>query len=591
MANMIPALAPETIENIGERDLYVALRDRTPKEWVCRYHYVYCRRRDSSFLRDGEIDFVVIVPGQGLMVLEAKSSHGFEVVDGQWYRLDRFGQRTSKADNPFDQAAKNKHDLIEILCERLGVTKDRFPGLYGHAVVYPRASRKGALPASQDPSVLLAAADMGVIQQRLADAIRQWGHQSVAEKFTDAVTRRVVDVLADAGRAVPVAYPYADDDDRRIQEITRRQYQAFKGLLANTRVIVSGPAGSGKTMIAMWAADHLARDGSKVLFLCFNRVLADWLRSTAEVSSRVTIASFHALCREYVQRAEQKCRRQGDYRPGLRFDPPTDTDEQVAFWTTKAAQLMCDAIEVLGEELQFDAVIVDEAQDFAKDWWVPVELLLRDPSQGRLYVFHDPAQAPLYGNAHSLPDIPLTYALEENCRNTRCIAAYCGTVIARPAVTFERAPVGVLPSLSEPIQETARHADEARRVVGSWLNDGFRPHRIAVLSPWSQNSDRSVLSRLTKVGTVPLVIGEAGLSTWLKSETILGSTVKGFKGLEADCVLICDVPPRNTPGFQPADMYVAASRARHRLHIIPTNPQAAESVRAWLKDARDQLKQ
>jgi hypothetical protein len=580
MAKMIPDVDPATIENVGERDLYVALRDRTPTEWVCRFHYVYCRRQGPGWpLRDGEIDFVVIVPGQGLLVLEAKSSHGFEVVDGQWYRLDRWGEKTAKADNPFDQAAKNKHELIEILCERLGVTKDRFPGLYGHAVVYPRASRKGALPASQPPPVLLVAADMEVIQQRLADAIRQWGPQSLAGKFTDAVTRRVVEVLADAGRAVPVVYPYADDDDRRIQEITRRQYQAFKGLLANPRVIVSGPAGSGKTMIAMWAADQLARDGSKVLFLCFNRALAAWLRSTAEASSRVTIASFHALCHEYVTSA------------GGSFHPPQDAEGQAAFWTQTAAQLMCDAIDVLGGDCRFDAVIVDEAQDFARDWWVSVELLLRDPVQGRLYVFHDPAQAPLYGNAHSLPDIPLTYVLEENCRNTRCIAAYCGTVIARPTVTFERAPEGVLPSLSEPNQETARHADEARRVVGSWLNDGFRPHRIAVLSPWSQNSDRSVLSRLTKVGTVPLVIGEAGLSTWLKSEAILGSTVKGFKGLEADCVLICDVPPRDTPGFLPADMYVAASRAKHRLHIIPTNPQAADSVRSWLKDSRDQLKQ
>ena len=41
---------------------------------------------------------------------------------------------------------------------------------------------------------------------------------------------------------------------------------------------------------------------------------------------------------------------------------------------------------------RYDALIVDEAQDFHPDWWVPLQLLLEDPDEGSLYVFYDDNQ-------------------------------------------------------------------------------------------------------------------------------------------------------------------------------------------------------
>ena len=41
---------------------------------------------------------------------------------------------------------------------------------------------------------------------------------------------------------------------------------------------------------------------------------------------------------------------------------------------------------------RFDAIIVDEGQDFADGWWVTLEELLVNPEDGILFVFYDDNQ-------------------------------------------------------------------------------------------------------------------------------------------------------------------------------------------------------
>jgi hypothetical protein len=51
------------------------------------------------------------------------------------------------------------------------------------------------------------------------------------------------------------------------------------------------------------------------------------------------------------------------------------------FWDEEVPLILEQALEIMrisGEPVIFDAVIVDEAQDFSRDWWVTIESMTRD---------------------------------------------------------------------------------------------------------------------------------------------------------------------------------------------------------------------
>jgi superfamily I DNA and RNA helicase len=64
----------------------------------------------------------------------------------------------------------------------------------------------------------------------------------------------------------------------------------------------------------------------------------------------------------------------------------------------KAPDMLMDAASLIhtpgsgAEDKLFDAIIVDEAQDFEDTWWIPLPELLRDPQDGVFYVFFDDNQ-------------------------------------------------------------------------------------------------------------------------------------------------------------------------------------------------------
>jgi len=101
--------------------------------------------------------------------------------------------------------------------------------------------------------------------------------------------------------------------------------------------------------------------------------------------------------------------------------------------------------------------------------------------------------------------------------------------------------------------------------VHEWVNQGkLKPNQVAILSPFKQNS--SSLASLSKARGVEIT---SDIERWKEGKGILFSTVKGFKGLEADAILLIDIPhKRELPSFQRADYYVACSRAKHLLVVI-----------------------
>lgn len=570
---MIPNVPEGSIENSGEQEAYRQLRDQLPKGWVVRYHYPACWM-DGPHLREREGDFIVLAPGRGIMFIEVKGSHGYASEGGRWFRIKPDGSQ-EPAGNPFEQVASLKHHIVKRICRDIfNCDKSLFPGIFGHAVMYPKGRAEGALPGSVEPMVMIAHRDMARLRDRLEDSFRAWGPDSRAALFTPEAMAKVERFLSDGCRLVPVLAASVEQDERRITELTERQYAALRGILGQPRVHVRGTAGSGKTILAGWSAQAFADKGQRTLMVCFNRILAAWLRHRQPASPAFEIRSFFSLCREIVTGA------------GLPFNVPASEDEQERFWTIEAPGLFCSALDHSPSHLlaRYDAIIVDEAQDFHEDWWLPLQLMLHDPDRDRLCLFSDPEQAGVYGQGRSYPEGLVPYDLLENCRNTKRITSYCGNVIDRRMTPFSSSPEGVNPVILEAPTTLPERAQAVRKLVIDLMAEEISPSRIAILSPWKRASPESTLALIPHVHNKPLQGDEEAVSKWQANQVIWASTIKAFKGLEADCIIVTDVPAIGTPWFNLADLYVAASRAKHRLYFVPASPQVAAGLSQWIKN-------
>ena len=147
---------------------------------------------------------------------------------------------------------------------------------------------------------------------------------------------------------------------------------------------VRGPAGCGKSFGLAARAARLAAEGKRVLVLTFNTTLANYLttlmvarcRETGANPGLVTCSSFHAFCTRVVEDAATT---------GFRTDPPAGVDR----WDASVAQAAA-AFEA-GFSRRFDAVLVDEGQDFTLEWWNLLRTHVVDPD-GEMLLVADPTQ-------------------------------------------------------------------------------------------------------------------------------------------------------------------------------------------------------
>ena len=84
---------------------------------------------------------------------------------------------------------------------------------------------------------------------------------------------------------------------------------------------------------------------------------------------------------------------------------------------------------------KYDAVIVDEAQDFADSWWTPVLRSLRDEEEGGLYVYSDENQR-IFARFGRPPVALVPLVLDHNLRNTKQIHESFGR--SRPSRMYSR---------------------------------------------------------------------------------------------------------------------------------------------------------
>jgi hypothetical protein len=542
------------------------------------YHNLQWMNYEQNHLRPHETDLVLLDPSRGVLLLEVKGQTiRHDPTRGSWYYDDG-----GPCKDPFQQAADNLAMLKKRMLAALGVGTLPFP--YGFAIVFPESQFTGPeRPTWFREHFVFMAGAIGGLPERARDCLSHWNQwdkanpipgekgdilrslfQGVAAKpsASDEQWSKVIRSFQPHIAIGPAEYARIARDEAAIQSLTEQQAELFGQLAYLRRLPVRGVAGSGKTILARTRASALARGGNSVLLLCYNKALAAQNASALKENDRlVTCANFH----DFVSLARS--------RAGLPpFRPSTDAD----YDTGAPAALLeaVDALERCGRKFQFDEVIVDEGQDFHESWWDAVELLIKENEEGErpLFVFFDPDQNIFNRRTDARGDTILPagmakpYPLRRNCRNTKAIVEYLGrtATLRHPIEIRPDAPAGE-PPLEFPAEPTADAAfRKAEALVRSWLDGGLSNASIAILTPHTSviRAHQEIRFDRARIRLTP------DASEWKAGQGILLCTQRAFKGLEADAIIIV---AKADPGleYQPADRYVACSRARHRLALAP----------------------
>jgi superfamily I DNA/RNA helicase len=222
--------------------------------------------------------------------------------------------------------------------------------------------------------------------------------------------------------------------------------------------------------------------------------------------------------------------------------------------------------------VKYDALVVDEAQDFSVEWWYALTQSLLTTPDAPIYAFMDPNQS-LRGEVQAPPiEFSTRFRLTINCRNTRRIATASALVLGIETHPFLRAPSGLQPRIvlaATDRQQRALVVDEVRRLLE---REEVKPHQIVLLGPAAKANGS--LSDLDKIGNIPLV---TSAESWRDGDGILVSTARAFKGLEADVVILYDLSDFGKL-FQKSDLYVACTRARALLVAVVHGDQCRSVI-------------
>lgn len=552
MAILIPEQPKDC--GYGERIVYEKLGRDLHEDWIV-LHSLGLHGHDTKIW--GEAD-IVVLSTKGIFALEVKGGR-VSCKDGVWTFGEPTGRSYTKREDPWTQAKTTMFAVQKRLRDADPVFSQI---LFGFGVVMPMETFI-ASGAEIEPAVLLDKRDfrdnlgmyLGTLQRHWTESYRlkhdrHYRAPTVAElKLARRILRPDVDSAFSLGS-------YLTGVESELVSLSKDQVRASRRMAANPRTLVSGRAGTGKTVIAIERARSLARQGARVLYLCFNNLLAQHLRialADDPAPAHVDVWHVHALYRKIIGDAGMLDRLEGVTNPALLYG-------------RVFPRAFVDAALEIGLE-PWDALVIDEAQDLlTPDNIDAFDLMLGNAgiNRGRWHIFFDKLQN-IYGTdvqdqvGKRLAEAQPTFDdLFENCRNTQQVAVQA-SIISGIDLALEQAPKGP-PCDNVYYRDPRSFLTKLNETVARLIRQDVCPQDIAILS--THKRENSLLAEVAEVSGIPLVD-----AAHAKEGDMIFSTMHAFKGLERAVILAVDMEQMGV-AEQSMLHYAGLSRARGLLHTF-----------------------
>lgn len=549
MAKMWPKKLPfDVIENPfrnAEIKVYRKLQKELDDRFVVFYSRPWLGLKPDGEEIDGECDFVVADPGSGILVIEVKGGSIVHDPESEtWTSIDRLGLR-HRIKNPVQQARSSKYVLLDKLKNSPEGIK-RFINIR-HCVIFPDSARPGEDLAADMPLEIFCFLDD--FEKRFPEWIKSRLKFPIAgnENSTSLGDKGIRSLERILARPFHLRTPLGhifEENEKEIETLTQQQFHILNLIEEIPRVAVAGSAGTGKTVLAIEQGIRLAEAGMRTFFTCFNRSLAQYVKKRTAERPLLAISGFHKWCCDTIKEA------------GIEL--PTCQDEGRLFEEI-IPELAIQALDICSEK-RFDAVVVDEGQDFLPLWWPVLDSALDKNGKGLLRVFYDDNQK-VYGSKTALTGeldaVPVR--LGYNLRNTQRIHEICKKYYRGQEVRAI-GPVGSEVEWIPVKNETQARSRVIHRVKEMVSREGVSPEDIAVLV--LNETEIEIITKLNQKT-------ESGIFTCrcdspAKNHVVV-DTIRRFKGLER---LVIVVLANQEMMANTELVYVGLSRARAHLVVV-----------------------
>ena len=550
MAKMIPAALSPAVKSQAERKIYEWFKnDPVTKDWVV-FHSLGIENHQTVVF--GEVDFLVCASNLGVFALEVKGGR-ISRKDGVWVYTDKYGVEHEKVRGPFEQASESMYSIKDELSKK-DISRNAKNSLCGYGVMFPDIEYVNS-DIDINQKEIFDKRD-GQFVGRYIKRLAEYNKNKFKEKKvfvvypTEENINEIVKALrSDFDKALPLTtkLEYAENS---LLTLTEEQYKCVDGLSMNKRCLINGPAGTGKTVLAIKNVKESVALGKKVGFFCFNMLLEKELRRHFD-NSEETKPLYIGSLTNYL---EQLVRKYNLYDFN-KMDNPS------VFYKKELPLLALDAITIEG--VKFDKIVIDEAQDLMTDEYLMViDVLLNGGlKKGEWFFFGDFDFQTI--NNREISGEKVVELLEDNanfaifnltinCRNTPNIQKEMNKVFGTNTKSLNKdtnMPEVEYINFVEQVDEVVLLENKIKELV----KKGVKPSEITILSAFKY--DKSVASRITKYK-----IDKVGEDT----DNITYSSIQGFKGLENKVIILTDVLTYNKPDL----MYVAMSRARSMLIVF-----------------------
>ena len=518
---------------------------------------------DAQANRDRELDFLVIHPDLGLVIVEVKG-RGVAPRGEHWIRKHDDGREQVLDETPSEQLLAQQYALLRFLqSAEIGFVPQVTRVLALPALPLKEGEALGPdLPACR----ILTKSKLQRTYLALREAVsggQDWeawrcspegrNHQvrsEVMRKLLAALTPRLLP---------PPPLPELLDSEGRIQdEASQALLEHLATNFSRGRFHVAGGPGSGKSLIARQVTRLWAAEGRRVLVVAFNRAITYATQGMLEDlvhADRVNVSTYHDLAANLLQGAGRL--------------PRNENDE--TFFGHQLPEGLTALLEApdLGPG-HWDALVVDEVQDLDPSWVRPLLNLLRHPGRDPVLLLEDPAQS-IYREAHH--DLGQPWRIDLSLRQHPAIRrAAC---LAFPECGW--APPEEQPNEGAVVLKASRPEawlQDLEAQLEALAQEGIQPHQVMILArrrPTSLGLKDGQPLGPWRLNAIP---------DWWEDEKagqVRMGTVHAFKGLEADVVIY--LAPAYWDAEGPRMAYTAYSRARHRLIVLEKAiPQARKPV-------------
>ena len=516
-----------------------------------------------------EIDFLAMAPGYGIICIEVKGG-GFDVEAGEWRSL----AAGRPVEPPVRQSEMAMYALKNELAREFGDDSPEAAIPTECVVVltdtnWPDGVRK---PPRQviDNADLESHMSLGrwlqaaALRLRPATGRRAGGNAP----FTAEMAQRLRKYLAPdfTLELVTAVGPTLDRIDEQLIRLTEEQYAALDLARDNDRCLFKGAAGTGKTLLAIECAHRAAQAGHRVALVCFNRLLANWLKERTREFPNITAGTFwNDLMTPIIEASALG----SEFN---RFDRSVDHPD---LYENVFPQYSRRALRDTGP--LFDALIVDEAQDLCQSPYLEIMnlALVGGMSEGRWAMFGDFTNQAIFLSGSADPERELlTYfrhparrQLLINCRNTPPIARHTA-LIARGETPDTMAPDvhGPIPRY-EYWDDAADLSEVLDKEIRDLLAEDVRIGEITVLA--ANRLENTSLDSDRTYGSYPLIDYSRGSRLQIDDDGmphLKFCSVQSFKGMESHVVVL--VLERLDRGFDGPHAYIGMSRARGALTVL-----------------------